>query len=60
MTTLIEKTSKKYKNQMLQASMVIILGFVSLGFSTTVSIVLIFGGLVWLVVANMQAWWHHG
>lgn len=60
MTTLIEKTSKKYKAQMLYGSLLILLGVVVAFFSLMyVSMGLILLGVAWLIVARILAWWNH-
>jgi hypothetical protein len=66
----IERTSKVWKLQQLIAAGVVLLGIVlmcggvgagkngaplaGLGF------IMLFGGMVWLVVARVGAWWCHG
>ncbi len=67
-TQAIEKTSKYYKIQQLNAALLAVVGVIMLvaGVGTGGVVVAVLGGLgtaaglVWYIVASTGAWWHHG
>ena len=66
----IEKTSKKYKAQILYSWLIILLGFILFPIITSIesplaSLLLmaapcmIIGGIIWRIVIQINIWWHH-
>lgn len=57
----IEMTSKKLKSQILVSSFVIIFGVILLiAGNILIAFILLPIGLIWLIVASIMRWWHHG
>lgn len=55
-----QKTSKKFKWQMIGAFALVAFGLIVIGNSPGFGILLILGGVVWLVSANTLSWWENG
>lgn len=60
----IERTSKKYKKQMVMSLMIFVAGFFMGAFQNsitdTVGGFMIVIGLIAFVTSVVEAWWHHG
>lgn len=66
----IEKTSKKYKAQIIYSWLVVLLGFIIIPIITSIkhplatllfmaSPCMIVGGIIWRIVIQINIWWHH-
>ena len=66
-TQLIEKTSKRFKLQliltwlvMMVGMVVLVLGWITGGVGLLVGIGVFMLGAVWRVLVRLSIWWHHG
>lgn len=66
MPTTIQATGKRYKGQMLAATLLVAAGVVMIVVAQGDDGRLLWGagvaaaGLAWYAVARLRAWWHHG
>ena len=68
-----ERTDKRHKEKMIYAWLITIAGFIPFFFFISggmqsdtgpsvgaISMLVMFGGLIWVYVIKWQVWWHHG
>jgi len=69
---LVEETSKKYKKQLIYATLIGILGLLlaaldsqrffdrgAIGFFAYIGLALLVAGIVWTIVVKFKIWWEH-
>jgi len=65
----VERTAKRFKAHILLSTLMLLAGVFWLVGSCSApegqkpspwALLLLFGGLVWLLAARISAWWHHG